>query len=180
MLHYTVGVKLARRCRPADARRRAGRPSWHDAGVSRRARSTLTNTGASVAVPAGTPSAGRLGVPEQRHLPPVGGGLRHGYAPPQERVRTAKFGDAVSVPVYIEKGTGSGTVTLNAVSESDPKKTATAVCTLTDGTVGGTVSATLGLTLGAPASFGGFTPGMGKDYYATTRPPSSRRPVTRH
>jgi glycosyl hydrolase family 92 len=36
------------------------------------------------------------------------------------------------------------------------------------GTVGGTVPATLSLTLGAPASFGTFTPGLGKTYEAST------------
>jgi hypothetical protein len=81
---------------------------------------------------------------------------------------TAKFGESVSVPVYVEKGTGSGTITLNAVSESDPTKTASAVCTLSDSTVGGTVPATLSLSMGAPASFGAFTPGLGKDYFAST------------
>jgi hypothetical protein len=35
-------------------------------------------------------------------------------------------------------------------------------------TVGGTVPATLALTLGAPASFGAFTPGVAKDYSAST------------
>ena len=34
--------------------------------------------------------------------------------------------------------------------------------------VGGTVPATLALTLGAPATFGAFTPGVAKDYTATT------------
>jgi hypothetical protein len=34
--------------------------------------------------------------------------------------------------------------------------------------VGGTVPATLSLTLGAPAGFGAFTPGLAKDYFATT------------
>jgi hypothetical protein len=42
--------------------------------------------------------------------------------------------------------------------------TATAV----DGDVGGSVPATLSLTLGAPASFGAFTPGVAKDYTAST------------
>ena len=37
-----------------------------------------------------------------------------------------------------------------------------------DGTVGGTVPATLSLTLGAPASFGAFTPGVAKEYTAST------------
>jgi hypothetical protein len=36
------------------------------------------------------------------------------------------------------------------------------------GTVGSTVPATLGLTLGAPATFGAFTPGVTKEYTATT------------
>jgi hypothetical protein len=35
-------------------------------------------------------------------------------------------------------------------------------------TVGGTVPATLSLTLGTPASFGAFTPGVAKDYLAST------------
>ena len=36
------------------------------------------------------------------------------------------------------------------------------------GTVGGTVPATLSLTLGAPATFGAFTPGLAKEYTAST------------
>ncbi len=36
------------------------------------------------------------------------------------------------------------------------------------GTVGGSVPATLALTLGAPATFGAFTPGVAKEYTATT------------
>jgi amidase len=40
--------------------------------------------------------------------------------------------------------------------------------TSTTGTVGGTVPATLSLTLGSPASFGAFTPGVAKDYAAST------------
>jgi hypothetical protein len=36
------------------------------------------------------------------------------------------------------------------------------------GTVGGSVPATLSLTLGAPATFGAFTPGVAKDYAAST------------
>ena len=38
----------------------------------------------------------------------------------------------------------------------------------TTGGVGGTVPATLALTLGAPATFGAFTPGIDKDYTAST------------
>ena len=36
------------------------------------------------------------------------------------------------------------------------------------GTVGGSVPATLSLTMGAPATFGAFTPGVAKDYTAST------------
>jgi hypothetical protein len=38
----------------------------------------------------------------------------------------------------------------------------------TQGTVGGTVPPTLSLSLGAPASFGPFTPGVGREYDAST------------
>ncbi len=86
----------------------------------------------------------------------------------ENALATAKFGDSIKVPVYIEKGTGSGSITLKATSESDPSKTASAVCTLSDSNVGGSVPATLALTLGSPASFGALTPGLGKDCFATT------------
>ena len=42
------------------------------------------------------------------------------------------------------------------------------VTTDTPGTVGGTVPATLSLTLGAPATFGAFTPGVAREYTAST------------
>ena len=42
------------------------------------------------------------------------------------------------------------------------------VSTSTPGDVGGTVPATLSLTLGAPATFGPFTPGVDREYTATT------------
>jgi hypothetical protein len=86
---------------------------------------------------------------------------------------SAKFGQTTQVPVYIEKVTGApstGSVTLTATSESDPSKTMAVTCAWGAGdTVGGTVPATLALTLGAAASFGPFTPGAQKDYFATTR-----------
>jgi hypothetical protein len=40
--------------------------------------------------------------------------------------------------------------------------------TSADGGAGGTVPATLSLTLGTPATFGGFTPGVAKDYTSST------------
>ena len=42
------------------------------------------------------------------------------------------------------------------------------VASTADGTVGGTVPATLSLTLGTPATFGAFTPGVARDYSAST------------
>ncbi len=44
----------------------------------------------------------------------------------------------------------------------------TVVETNTPGDVGGSVPATLSLSLGAPATFGAFTPGIAKDYLAST------------
>jgi len=84
---------------------------------------------------------------------------------------TAKFGESVSVPVYVTRGqSASNTITLTATSVSDPSKTSTATCAQTadDATVGGTVPATLALTLGAPAQFGAFQPGVARDYFAST------------
>jgi hypothetical protein len=43
-----------------------------------------------------------------------------------------------------------------------------AVVTQATAPVGGQVPATLALTMGAPATFGAFTPGVAKDYTATT------------
>jgi hypothetical protein len=83
----------------------------------------------------------------------------------------ARPGQSVQVPVSI-KGSG-GVVTLTATSESDPTKTASAACALTEapGDVGGTVPATLSLTLGGAGgstSFGAFRPGTTATYTATT------------
>jgi M6 family metalloprotease-like protein len=86
---------------------------------------------------------------------------------------TARFGQSISVPVYVTRGAApakSATVTLKATSVSDASKTATATCALSAPTtdVSGTVPATLSLTLGGPATFGSFTPGVAKDYTAST------------
>ena len=85
---------------------------------------------------------------------------------------TAKFGETVQVPVYVEKAAGAsaaGSITLNATSESDPSKSTSVNCAFGAGdAAGGSVPATLALTMGAPASFGAFTPGLGKDYFAGT------------
>jgi Bacterial Ig domain len=57
----------------------------------------------------------------------------------------------------------SGQVTVASVHVSVPPITTSA-----PGTVAGTVPATLSLGIGSPASFGAFTPGITKDYFAAT------------
>src|SRR5262249_53421353 len=86
---------------------------------------------------------------------------------------TARFGQSVVVPVYVTRDAGaapSGTVKLTATSVSDESKTATGTCALAapSTTVTGTVPATLSLTLGPAASFGAFTPGVAREYTAST------------
>jgi len=82
---------------------------------------------------------------------------------------TARFGDTVSVPVYVTRtaaAAAGGTITLTATSVSDASKTATATCAVTapSTTVGGTVAPTLALELGGAADFGSFTPGVARSY----------------
>src|SRR4051795_12484590 len=169
ILHYTVAVRSLDGSGPQTRGVSLGAPALgSDQGFST-CTFNLKNTGAAAAVPAGThpqDAAAYLSSDVYRLSTTATGTGWNAYV--KNALTSAKFGDTVSVPVYIEKGTGSGTVTLNAVSESDPTKTASSVCTLGDSGVGGSVPATLGLTMGAPASFGPFTPGLGKDYFATT------------
>jgi hypothetical protein len=68
-----------------------------------------------------------------------------------------------------------GTTTVECTAKDNAGNTASGsfdvtvkLAVLSDTTVGGSVPATLALTLGAPASFGPFTPGLSKDYLATT------------
>lgn len=68
---------------------------------------------------------------------------------------TAAADGSLTIPVDL--GTGSTVaVFVGALSNDFP------------GSVGGTVPATLGLGLGAPATFGAFTPGIAKEYTATS------------
>jgi hypothetical protein len=62
--------------------------------------------------------------------------------------------------------TASGAITNKGTSVKGLDAIAWAGCRQTS--VGGTVAATLSLSLGAPASFGPFTAGVGKDYDAST------------
>ncbi len=169
ILHYTVGVKSLDGAGPQTRGVALAAPQLgSDAGYTT-CTFNLSNTGAAAAVPQGThpqDASAYLNNDIYRLSASASGTGYSAYL--KNAFATAKFGSSVSVPVYIEKGTGSGTVTLDAVSESDPSKTASAVCTLADSSVGGTVDATLALTMGDAASFGPFTPGLGKDYYATT------------
>ena len=106
---------LARRRRPADARRRRSprRQLGNDEGYTT-CTFNLKNTGAAAAVPAGThpqDASAYLGSDIYRLSTTATGTGWSAYL--KNALATAKFGDSVSVPVYIEKGTGSGTVTLN-------------------------------------------------------------------
>jgi hypothetical protein len=54
------------------------------------------------------------------------------------------------------------------LSHSNPQTMYSSLETSTGGGAGGNVPATLSLTLGSAASFGAFTPGLAKDYMAST------------
>src|SRR4051794_36497998 len=168
ILHYTVGIKSLDGGGPQARGVSLGAPALGNAEGFTTCTFNLANTGAAAATPNVHPqdASAFLGSDVYRLSASASGTGWSAYL--KNALATAKFGESTSVPVYIEKGTGSGTVTLNAVSVSDPSKTASAVCTLSDSTAGGTVPATLALTMGAPASFGAFTPGLGKDYFAPT------------
>jgi hypothetical protein len=75
---------------------------------------------------------------------------------------TADVGHAITVAV-----TGAKLGYDTATRTSDPVTVTPKTSSIT-GQVGGSVPATLSLTLGAPATFGAFTPGVAKDYTATT------------
>jgi hypothetical protein len=71
---------------------------------------------------------------------------------------TSKVGPASYTVTAIDLAGNSTTETVEYVVNA----------TETDGSVGGSVAATLSLTLGAPATFGAFTPGVAKEYTAST------------
>src|SRR3954468_5581966 len=168
ILHYKVGIKSLDGGGPQARGVSLASPQLGSAEGYTTCTFNLTNTGAAAATPNVHPqdASAYLNSDIYRLSASATGTGWNAYL--KNAFASAKFGDSVKVPVYIEKGTGSGSVTLKAVSESDPSKTASAVCTLADSNVGGSVPATLALTLGTPASFGSLTPGLGKDYFATT------------
>ncbi|MDA0183203.1 glycoside hydrolase family 78 protein [Solirubrobacter phytolaccae] len=67
------------------------------------------------------------------------------------------------------KATPKGRVDGYQVFEIEPGAVEFRQGTSSEGTVGGSVPATLSLSLGAPATFGTFTPGLAKEYTATTK-----------
>ena len=81
----------------------------------------------------------------------------------QERTRStlADVGRSIAFRVTATNDAGPVSVTSAAVTPNAEAST--------DGTVGGTVPATLALTLGAPATFSAFTPGVDREYTATTK-----------
>jgi hypothetical protein len=96
---------------------------------------------------------------------------------PTGTVQFSAAGTPLGAPVALV----NGSATISVSNTNGPGITATysgdAFYTASNGSypysassggVGGTVPATLSLTLGAPASFGAFTPGVTKDYTAST------------
>jgi M6 family metalloprotease-like protein len=168
VLRYKVGVRHLGGSGPQTRGVQLGSPTVGSAEGYETCTFSLKNTGAAAATPDVHPqnasqyfdsdiyrlSATASGTGWEAHL--------------KNALATAKFGETIEVPVYVVKGAGAGQVTLTATSESDPSKTMSATCAPADGNVGGTVPATLSLTMGAPASFGAFTPGLQKDYFAST------------
>jgi M6 family metalloprotease-like protein len=168
IMRYTVAVRSLDGAGPQERGVELASPTLGAAEGYTTCTFNLKNTGAAAPVPNVHPQDATAFLSSDVYRLSVSASGTGYAAYLKNALATAKFGESVSVPVYIDKGTGSGTITLNAVSESDPSKTASAVCTLADSTVGGAVPATLALNLGSPANFGPFTPGLAKDYFATT------------
>jgi hypothetical protein len=89
---------------------------------------------------------------------------------PTEQSATYQPARARALPEPIHIG---GTTTLRWIAKDFKGNVSTGSKTIYIGTqatdtAGGSVAATLSLTLGAPATFGAFTPGVAKDYTAST------------
>ena len=187
ILRYTVGVRSldgsGPQTRGVSARRarrrappRASRPARSRSRTRARRRRPIRTLHPQDAV----------GVPRQRHLPPVGRrpSAPAGTAHLKNALATAKFGETVQVPVYIAKAAGaaaSGSVTLTATSESDPTQDDVGDLRATDGSVGGIGAGDAGADAWARRRASApFTPGLAA---RTTSPPprrtSSPPPVTR-
>jgi M6 family metalloprotease-like protein len=168
VLHYKVGIRSLDGSGPQTRGVSLATPQQGNAEGYTTCTFNLKNTGAMATVPNVHPqdASAFLDSDVYRLSATATGTGWSAYL--KNQFASAEFGQSASVPVYVEKGTGAGSITLKATSESDPTKTATQICTFGDSTVGGSVPATLALTMGTPASFGPFTPGLGKDYFAST------------
>ena len=170
VLRYTVGVRSLAGSGPQTRGVALSAPvSGTDQGFQT-CTFTLKNTGAAAATPNVHPQDASAYLNSDIYRLSASASGTGWTAHLRNALATAKFGESTTVTVYIEKALGAapnGSVSLTATSESDPSKTQSATCSNTDGTVGGAVPATLALTLGTPASFGAFTPGAQRDYFAT-------------
>jgi len=170
VLHYKVGVRSLDGAGPQTRGVSLGQPTpGTDAGFAT-CTFPLTNTGAAAATPNVHPQDASAFLGSDIYRLSATTSATGWEAHLQNALATAKFGETVPVKVHIWKNAGAasnGSVTLTATSESDPSKTMSMTCG-SDGNVGGNVPATLALTLGTPANFGPFTPGLQKDYFATT------------
>jgi hypothetical protein len=169
-MHYKVGVRSTAGAGPQTRGVELGRATTGSENGYTTCTFPLKNTGAAATTPNVHPQDASAYLNSDIYRLSASTSAAGWEAHLQNSLATAEFGETVQVKVHIWKGAGaasSGSVTLNATSESDPSKSMSVTCG-TDGTVGGTVPATLSLTLGAPAGFGGFTPGAQRDYFATT------------
>jgi hypothetical protein len=172
VLRYTVGVRSTAGAGPQTRGVSVGAGTQGTAEGYTTCTFPLKNTGAAATDPALHPQDANAFLGSDIYRLSASAGGTGWTAHLKNALAAVKFGETVQVPVYIEKAAGaaaSGSVTLNATSESDRSKSMSVTCAFGAGdTVSGTVPATLALTMGAPANFGPFTPGLQKDYFATT------------
>jgi hypothetical protein len=171
ILHYKVGVRSLDGAGPQTRGVALGSPKSGTSKGFTTCTFPLTNTGAAAATdPALHPQDANAYLTSDIYRLSAAATGTGWNAYLENEFAAVKFGESVQVPVYVSKdaGAGAGQVTLTAKSESDPSKTVSAACSPVDGSVGGSVPSTLSLTLGTAASFGGLTPGLQKDYFAST------------
>ena len=179
VLHYKVARAVARRRRPADARRGA-------AAAGRRAPTPgfatctfpLKNTGAAAATPQRCTRRTPRAFLDSDIYRLLGLGVRHrldGAA--QNALATAKFGETVQVPVYVDEGRRRGRVGLGDAAPRPPRATRRRRMRRPARSATATSAAPSrrrsSLTLGTPAELRRRSRRASrKDYYATTRPTS--------
>ena len=123
---------LARRLRPADARRvgRRGHKGTDEGYTT--CTFPLKNTGVAAATnPALHPQDADAFLGSDVYRLSASASGTGWTAHLKNALATAKFGETVQVPVYIDKAAGAaatGSVTLNATSESDPSKSMSVNC----------------------------------------------------